>query len=348
MCAGLALCSKYSAVLTIIGATGFLLTEPRSRRWLARPQPYAAGLVALVIFLPVLSGMPKTAGSLSCFRQAGRRALPPIRADSNSGRRGRVPAPLDMGPFGGVRLYCAPARAVDRERWLPVCLAAPPLIVFAAASLRGNALFHWAAPGYLMLLPLLGDAVARHWRTSRAVRVWLASTAGFVLLGSSLFASEARFAWLPAVIGDFRLGEGFEPRRRRLDLDQRRFSPRSGASSTGQIWSSPRSDGGTPGSSTTPWVAGRRSSASARMLINTASSPAGAGATAGADVLIVTRAPFEKILGQYWFLFDTIEPLGPATVLHAGRPALRLNLFLGHRLHKAAEECCIPQALFTK
>jgi hypothetical protein len=27
-------------------------------------------------------------------------------------------------------------------------------------------------------------------------------------------------------------------------------------------------------------------------------------------------------------------------VLHARRPALRLNLFLGHRLHKAADECC--------
>src|SRR5205085_10876192 len=61
---------------------------------------------------------------------------------------------------------------------------------------------------------------------------------------------------------------------------------------------------------------------------------------AGADVLIVTRVPFKKIVGQYWLLFDAIEPIAPATVLHAGHPALRLNLFLGHRLHRAAEECC--------
>src|SRR5205823_2497469 len=39
MCAGLSLCSKYSAVLTIVGAIGFLVTEPRNRRWLALPQP---------------------------------------------------------------------------------------------------------------------------------------------------------------------------------------------------------------------------------------------------------------------------------------------------------------------
>ena len=95
----------------------------------------------------------------------------------------------------------------DRKRWLLVCLAAPPLIVFAAASLRGNVLFHWAAPGYLMLLPLLGDAVARHWRTSRAVRVYVGATAGFVVLGSSFVASEVKFNWLPAVIGEFRLGK---------------------------------------------------------------------------------------------------------------------------------------------
>ena len=68
-----------------------------------------------------------------------------------------------------------------------------------------------------------------------------------------------------------------------------------------------------------------RSSASARMLTNTAL-VARRDDYAGADVLIVTRASFEKIVGQFWFLFDTIEPIAPATVLHAGRPALRLNL----------------------
>ena len=46
VCAGLALCSKYSAALTIVGLIVFLLTEPTSRRWLTRPHPYAAGLVA--------------------------------------------------------------------------------------------------------------------------------------------------------------------------------------------------------------------------------------------------------------------------------------------------------------
>src|SRR5215472_278596 len=54
VCAGLALCSKYSAALTLAGAVAFLVTEPTSRRWLTQPHPYVAGLITLVVFLPVL------------------------------------------------------------------------------------------------------------------------------------------------------------------------------------------------------------------------------------------------------------------------------------------------------
>src|SRR5271169_1006926 len=43
VCAGLALCSKYSALLTLAGAVAFLATEPASRRWLMRPHPYITG-----------------------------------------------------------------------------------------------------------------------------------------------------------------------------------------------------------------------------------------------------------------------------------------------------------------
>ena len=46
-CAGLALSSKYSAVLTLVGVAAFLATEPGGRRWLRRPHPYLAGLIAL-------------------------------------------------------------------------------------------------------------------------------------------------------------------------------------------------------------------------------------------------------------------------------------------------------------
>ena len=338
MCAGLALCSKYSAVLSIIGAAGFLLTEPRSRRWLAKPQPYAAGLVASVIFLPVLIWNAEN-DWVSFLFQAGRaeNGFHPFGPIATLAGAAAFLLPWIWAPLmvcGFLALLRGPS---DRERWLLVCLAAPPLIVFAAASLRGNVLFHWAAPGYLMLLPLLGDAVARHWRKSRTVRVWLAGTVGFVVLGSAVVASEVKFNWLPAVIGEFRLGKDpsldvVDWTSLRDDLGERGFLDRPKLAVAALRWSD----------------AGKIDYALGGRLPVICLGPdahqyalvARRDDQAGADILIVTRAPFEKIVGQYWLLFDSIESIAPATVLHAGHPALRLNLFLGHRLHKAAEECC--------
>ena len=338
VCAGLALGSKYSAALTIVGAAGFLLTEPGSRRWLARPHPYAAGLVATVIFLPVLIWNAEN-GWVSFLFQGGRAAgwLHSFGPIETLGGAAAFLLPWIWTPLlvcGFLALRDGPS---DPERWLPVCLAAPPLVAFTAASLWGNVLFHWASPGYLMLVPLLGDAVARHWRSSRAVRIGLAGTTGFVVLGSALFASEVKFNWLPAIIGDFRLGK--DPSLDMIDW----ISLRDELAERGLL-DQPRLV-----VATLRWSdAGKIDYALGGRLPVICLGPdarqyglvARHDDYAGADVLIVTRVPFEKIVGQYWFLFDSIEPMASVTILHAGRPALRLNLAFGHRLHKAAEECC--------
>jgi 4-amino-4-deoxy-L-arabinose transferase-like glycosyltransferase len=338
LCAGLALCSKYSAVLTMIGAAGFLLTEPRSRRWLARSQPYAAGLVALVIFLPVLIWNAEN-DWVSFLFQAGRTegGFHPFGPLATLAGAAAFLLPWIWAPLVVCGFLALRGGPPDGERWLPVCLASPPLILFTAASLRGNVLFHWTAPGYLMLLPLLGDAVARRWRTSRAVRVYIVGTAGFVVLGFSLFASEVRFNWLPAVIGEIRLGKDpsldlVDWTSLRDDLAERGLLDRPKLIVAALRWSD----------------AGKIDYALGGRLPVTCLGPDSrqygllkrSDDHAGADVLIVTRFSFEKIVGQYWFLFDSIEPMTSTTVLHAGRPALRLNLFLGHQLRRAAEECC--------
>ncbi len=52
---GLALLSKYQEVLTLLGALIYhLAASSGNRRWLARPQPYVAALLALLVFAPVL------------------------------------------------------------------------------------------------------------------------------------------------------------------------------------------------------------------------------------------------------------------------------------------------------
>jgi hypothetical protein len=54
---------------------------------------------------------------------------------------------------------------------------------------------------------------------------------------------------------------------------------------------------------------------------------------AGSDVLIIApRTSPAEITARFGNLFQSIEVLPPATVLHAGRPALSLPLYLGRRL----------------
>jgi hypothetical protein len=59
---------------------------------------------------------------------------------------------------------------------------------------------------------------------------------------------------------------------------------------------------------------------------------------AGADVLIVApRRSLAQIESEFAARFNAIEPIAPVTIMHAGRAAMELPLFIGHRLHKSAE-----------
>ena len=332
ICAGLALSSKYSAALTILGAIGFLLTERESRRWLLRPHPYVAGLAALVVFTPVLIWNARH-GWVSFLFQGG-------RAEGRFNPLGPVltlaGGALFLLPWGWLPLVVCGFDALrrgpaDKGRWLLLCLAAPPIIFFTLISLRSRVLFHWAAPGYLMLLPLLGDAIARgQWS-----RRWLAATAAIVVLGAAFAGSEVRFNWLPLTIGDFRLGE--DPALAAVDWT----SLRTELAERGLL-DRPRTV-----VAATRWLdAGKIDYALGGRVpvICLGSDPreygiiAPVGDYAGADVLIVAPGISPAaIAARFGKLFDSIDTLAPATVLHDGRPALSLPLYLGHRLREPAD-----------
>jgi 4-amino-4-deoxy-L-arabinose transferase-like glycosyltransferase len=161
VCAGLALFSKYSAVLTIGGAFLYLLANRPHRHWLARPEPYVAALLALAVFSPV--PIWNATHGWASFAFQGDRA---------SGLRFRPLMPIQV--LAGEALFVLPWIWLPmmilfvrgfRQNWqerLLVWLAAPPIVAFAliAAWSSQRVLFHWAAPGYLMLFPLLGRAIA--------------------------------------------------------------------------------------------------------------------------------------------------------------------------------------------
>lgn len=65
---GLGLLSKYTIALLVPAALCFVAFDERSRRWLLRPEPYAAALLAALIFSPVIVWKRATSGRRSCSR----------------------------------------------------------------------------------------------------------------------------------------------------------------------------------------------------------------------------------------------------------------------------------------
>jgi 4-amino-4-deoxy-L-arabinose transferase-like glycosyltransferase len=162
---GLAMLSKYHGVLLMGGIFLYLLFA--ARHWLARPWPYIAALIALAMFTPVIVWNAEHQWASFAF-QLGRNAeshAPRLLAlAQNIG--GQVAL---VTPWVWVPLMLALARVRQ-----PLCaiVGGIPIALFTLASLGGNpGQPHWAAPGYLMLFPLLGR-LASTWAVQR-VRTWL-------------------------------------------------------------------------------------------------------------------------------------------------------------------------------
>lgn len=189
-CAGLAMMSKYTAVLDIAGLGVFLLISPVGRRWLVRPQPYGAALVALVVFAPVLVWNAEN-GFASLAFQGGRAAaarfqpLGPLRTLAGEA--------LFLLPWIWAGLMLGLWRGL-RQGAMLAWMGLPAVVLFVVVSLWSRQiLFHWAVPGYLMLFPLLGAWLAE-WRWSLPVA---RGTAGLVLLLLGLVVGETRLGVLP-------------------------------------------------------------------------------------------------------------------------------------------------------
>jgi 4-amino-4-deoxy-L-arabinose transferase-like glycosyltransferase len=324
-CAGLALCSKYSAALALAGVVAFLATEPGSRRWLNQPHPYVAALVASVVFLPVLVWNARH-GWISFLFQGSRAGglLHPFGPILAIAGQAAFLLPWIWAPlvwYGFLALRRGPP---DPERWLLVCLAAPPILLFTVAALWGNALFHWAAPGYLMLVPLLGEAIARHWQSSRLVRIWLGATAAFVVIGVVFITVEVRYNWFPR-LPNLDLVDWTSLR---TELAARGFLDRPELVVATLKWhDAGKVDYALGGQ--VPVICLGPDPRQYGLVAN----PDG---YAGSDVLIVApHRSLDQITREFGARFDSIESLTPATLMHAGRPAAELALYLGHQLHNS-------------
>jgi hypothetical protein len=197
---GLATLSKYHGVFLAVGALLFLLTQADRRRWLLRPEPYLASAIAVAMFLPVLIWNERN--DWVSFRFQGARGVPHHPSllpflQTVGGQAGYL-LPWIWVPLVWLLVKGLVEGPRNPKRWFLCCLAVGPILFFTLPSLGGNpGLPHWAAPGYLLLFPLLGAAVDRRLAEgSTATRRWLVGSAAGFLIILAVAATHAATGWM--------------------------------------------------------------------------------------------------------------------------------------------------------
>ena len=204
---GLALLSKFSAILILPGLILFLLTQPRYRRLFLTPGPYVAAMLALVVFAPVIVWNFENGFDAFVF-QGSRASLGLDVYLARSLTHIGILVAL-MGPVIWLTLIVALFAALrtgrgDERRWFFAMLAVVPIAFFLVLDLFGThgvAGPHWLAPGYLFTFPLAGAAVEQ-WRARFPRLVWW-TTASCVAATSTIalvLVTHTLTGWLEAVV----------------------------------------------------------------------------------------------------------------------------------------------------
>lgn len=179
--AGLAALSKLSALFLAISMVGFLSASPSERRWLRRPEPYLAAVIALALFCPFV--IWNVNHEWSTFDKAlnpipwvvtGTPAFNALAfAGAQAAYYGPVTFPLLIGAIAS--LATGSRRSDSRSAFL--LWGAIPLVGLTwLASFDGIPKPHWHAPGFLLALITAGalwPSLRRRgaWRTVAAAGV---------------------------------------------------------------------------------------------------------------------------------------------------------------------------------
>jgi hypothetical protein len=216
-----------------------------------RPQPYAAVLLAALLFAPVVWW--NYTHDWASFRfQGGERFVEPARFQLHVMLQNillvATPLPLLVLPLLWARRWSAepaaePSHAEPRNRLFVACVTGVPLAVFAWSALKHEPRLNWTGPIWLATLPMLGWAIV-HART--LARPWLGTAlrrAAGPIVGLLLVAYSVASYHLVLGVPGLALHRGFCPLHG-LAAGHFRTAGSAGAAAAGHR---PGAGGGGPG-----------------------------------------------------------------------------------------------------
>lgn len=182
---GLGLISKYTIAMLVPAAFLFMILDPPSRRWLLRWEPYAALIIAAMIFSPVILWNAQHDWASFAFQTSRRLAEAPRFALHKL----FISVLVLLTPVGLLTLLVSrftrtqgvsDDSADARRRWLLIrSVVLVPLCVFVLFSLRHDVKIDWTGALWLGAVPALATSIASYGTTGvRGVRAWVHSAWG--------------------------------------------------------------------------------------------------------------------------------------------------------------------------
>ena len=213
LCLGLGMLSKYTIALLAPATLAFVLLDAPSRRWLRRPHPYVACLLAGAIFSPVLIWNIRNEWASFAF-QSTRRLSEHATFSLHLLVASVLVLLTPVGVVAVVKALASPPGGSHRQKFrrrrrlFALAYMLVPLGVFVAFSLGHPPKLNWTGPIWLAVLPLIAQQIVpKHgsagWWTRWAPRLWLPTvTALLVIYGGMLYALHLG---LPEVPGSGRM-----------------------------------------------------------------------------------------------------------------------------------------------